>query len=113
MMIPSWARGPWRGPSASRFTSPAPPPSDVLLGGSAHDEPEVRDAPHLVDGLVPLEPMVLPHEADIIFDQWLGDEDEIVVRAANGATLPRSRDEVQTIEVIRNWIAGPDGVSLA
>ena len=49
--------------------------------------------------MVPLEATVHAHEADVIFDAWLGDAPEVVIPAANGATLPLSGDEVRTIEV--------------
>ena len=52
----------------------------------------------VVDGLVPLEPTVHAHEADAIFDAWLGDAAEIVIPAANGAELPLAREEISTIE---------------
>ena len=46
--------------------------------------------------MVPLEPTVRAHEADDIFDAWLGDAPEVVIPAANGATLPLTREEIRT-----------------
>ena len=66
----------------------------------------------VVDGLVPLEPTVHAHEADAIFDAWLGDAPEVVIPAANGATLPLTREEIRTIETIREWAVGPDGLAV-
>jgi len=63
--------------------------------------------------MVPLEPTVHAHEADVIFDAWFGDAPEVVIPAANGATLPLARDEVRTIESIRVSTVGPDGLAEA
>jgi len=63
--------------------------------------------------MVPLEPTVRAHEADAIFDAWLGDAPEVVIPAANGAVLPLARDEVRTIETIREWTVGPDGMAVS
>jgi len=65
-----------------------------------------------VDGFVPLEPTVHAHEADAIFDAWLGEAPEVVIPAANGATLPLAREEVRTIETIGECTVGPDGYAV-
>jgi len=58
-----------------------------------------------------VKPTVRSHEADAIYEAWLGDAPEVVIPAANGATLPLARDEVRSIETIREWIVGPDGLA--
>ena len=63
--------------------------------------------------MVPLEATVHAHEADAVFDAWLGDAPEVVIPAANGAELPLAREEIRSIETIREWVVGPAGLAQA
>ena len=60
--------------------------------------------------MVPIEPTVHAHAADVIFDAWVGDAEEIrVPHPFADSFLPLPRRQVRTVQIV---CVGPDGMAV-